>query len=249
MNDSNNSPAMTPQQEILTSDKSSRINFYKTLMVGKGSWVQFILFELITTLFSGLPGLLGYVSRSILYPLILKSCGKRPAIGKGVVLRCPASVEIGSKALIDDYVAIDARGEDSPIIIGDFVSIGRFSTITSKHGSIKLNQGVNVGSYVRIATQTSIEIGESTLIAAYAYIGPGNHQNSDSSKPLIAQEMELKGGVKIGKHCWIGAGAIILDGVELGDNVIVGAHSLVRESFPSGSVVAGTPAKIIKGSS
>ncbi|MCB0322363.1 MAG: acyltransferase [Bdellovibrionales bacterium] len=61
--------------------------------------------------------------------------------------------------------------------------------------------------------------------------------------------MELKGGVRIGKHCWIGTRATILDGVTIGDHAVVGAHSLVREDVPPGAVVAGVPAKIVKAGS
>lgn len=52
--------------------------------------------------------------------------------------------------------------------------------------------------------------------------------------------------VIIGKKCWIGMNAIILPGVKLGDNTIVGAGSVVTKSFPDGNlVIAGNPAKII----
>jgi len=50
----------------------------------------------------------------------------------------------------------------------------------------------------------------------------------------------------IGDNCQIGAGAVIIGPVVLGDNVVVGANAVVLSSFPSGSVVAGVPAKLIK---
>jgi acetyltransferase-like isoleucine patch superfamily enzyme len=53
--------------------------------------------------------------------------------------------------------------------------------------------------------------------------------------------------VIIGKKCWIGMNAIILPGVQLGDNTIVGAGSVVTKPFPDGNIlIAGNPAKIIK---
>ena len=51
--------------------------------------------------------------------------------------------------------------------------------------------------------------------------------------------------IVIGKKCWLGANSVILPGVQLGNNVIVAAGSVVNKSFPDNSVVAGVPAKIV----
>lgn len=50
----------------------------------------------------------------------------------------------------------------------------------------------------------------------------------------------------IGKRCFIGANAIILPGIRIGDSVIVGAGSVVTQDIPSGCIVAGNPAKILR---
>ena len=51
---------------------------------------------------------------------------------------------------------------------------------------------------------------------------------------------------RIGKRCFIGANAIIMCGVRIGDNVVVGSGAIVTKDVPSGCIVAGNPAKIIK---
>lgn len=237
-------PAMTAQQAILTDSKKSGFALYKDIAVGSGSLSHFLYYELTQLFFAGLPGVLGFASRSLLYPSLFQECGARPAFGRGVLIRNPKNMRFGKKMLVDDYAALDARGSGSQIIVGDFVSIGRHSTVAAKGGAISIADGCNVGSHCRIASQSGISIGESTLVAAYAYIGPGNHQQ-DGDTPLIASSMDLKGGVTIGAHVWIGARATILDGVTIGDRAIVGAHSLVKDDVPAGSIVAGTPAKII----
>lgn len=53
-------------------------------------------------------------------------------------------------------------------------------------------------------------------------------------------------GIKIGKGCWIGAKATILDGTVLGDGCIVAAGAVVNGNFPPMSILGGVPAKIIK---
>ena len=239
-------PAMTPQQAALTDPNKNPLLLDKELSIGsESSWITFVLFELVYVLISGLGGLIGLGLRSVLYAPFLKSAGKNPAIGRGVVIRHPQAISVGHRVLVDDYAALDVRGDLGSITLGDKVSIGRLTTVTSKNGQISIAAGVNIGSYARIATQSKISIGESTLIAAYAYIGAGNHQPGDDDTPLIAREMEIKGGVVIGKHCWIGAGAMILDGVTIGDGAIIGAQSLVNKDVPAGAVVVGTPAKEI----
>lgn len=234
--------ALTPQQERLT---SAGLAAYREIAVGKRSWIYLVGYEVATLLFSNVPGLLGYGSRAVVYPWLLGSSGSKPAFGRGIVLRNPACISLGNRVLVDDYAVLDAREENGSIRIGDRASIGRFTTLAAKNGSITLASGVNIGSYCRVATQSRIEIGESVLIAAFSYIGPGNHQAGDPDTPLISRPMEIRGGVTIGAHAWIGAHVTILDGVSVGARAIVGAHSLVRENVPEGAIVAGAPARQI----
>lgn len=84
------------------------------------------------------------------------------------------------------------------------------------------------------------------FIGDYSQIGPNvvivtsNHDPHDTRK-------HIEGPVKIGKYCWIGAGAKILPGVVLGDWTTVAAGAVVTKSFPQGRcIVAGVPAKKIK---
>ena len=238
-------PAMTPQQKLLTEDTRSSFTAYKDLVYSNGSMAAFLYYEVATILLSNIPAGLGLATRSVFFRPFFVSVGKRPLFGRGLIIRNPGNISLGNKVVIDDYATLDARSNAS-IRVGDYVSIGRFSSLVAKESNLVIGDGVNIGSFCRIATQSSLEIGKSTLIAAYCYIGPGNHKFGDEKIPLIEKEMDLKGGVKIGSKCWIGARATILDGVTIGDESIVGAHSLVLEDVPPKSVVAGSPARIIK---
>lgn len=216
---------------------------YRDLVSGD-SWVNLVKEEFYSLFFANLPGLLGFGLRSVSLNQILKSCGTRPAFGRAVSLKRPSQISVGNRVLIDDFVSLEVKGSEGRIELGDFVSIGKQTIVAAKNGSVSLAAGVNISSQCRIATQTSVSIGESTLIAAYCYIGPGNH--SRGAGPIIEQPMDLRGGVSIGKNCWIGAGSTILDGVKIGDGATIGAHSLVINDIPSGATAVGTPAKIIE---
>jgi acetyltransferase-like isoleucine patch superfamily enzyme len=237
-------PALSAQQRAFTSDTRSPLAVYREYSVGDVAWWELLRYECYTSLLSNLPGMVGFGLRSLLYPSMFGDCGKRPAIGRSVVVRQPKKISLGRKVLIDDFVAIEARGSDASITIEDFVSVGRMTTIAAKQGHIHLSKGVNIGSYCRVATQSRIEIGESTLIAAYCYLGPGNHQRSDEGAPLIERDMEIKGGVRIGSHVWIGAHSTVMDGVTIGDGAIIGAHSFVKDDVPAGALAFGVPARV-----
>jgi acetyltransferase-like isoleucine patch superfamily enzyme len=84
-----------------------------------------------------------------------------------------------------------------------------------------------------------IEIKDDTIFAPGVKIISANHDSRNLIKSLPAKP------IKIGKRCWIAANAVILPGVQLGDNVIVAAGAVVNESFESDSIIAGIPAKII----
>ena len=239
-------PAITAQQEKFADPKGSRLELYKQYVAGSKGYGYLAYYEFCQIFFANLPGLLGLGARSIFFPALFESCGKGSAFGRSLVVRNASKTKLGKKVLIDDFVTLDVRGEDASITLGDFVSVGRFSILAAKGGDISVGAGSNIGTNCRVATNSKVEIGESVLIAAYSYIGPGNHRQDDSDTPLIASQMEIKGGVKIGSNSWIGARATILDGVTIGERAIVGAHSLVREDVPAGAVVAGTPARLIE---
>lgn len=95
------------------------------------------------------------------------------------------------------------------------------------------------GAYITVFDGTTLEVGSGTIWAYNVCIQTGNH------KPGKLDEYDVA-SVKIGRNCWIGNGAVILAGVSLGDNVVVGANAVVTKSFSGNVIIAGVPAKIIR---
>lgn len=84
-----------------------------------------------------------------------------------------------------------------------------------------------------------IHIQENCLIASGVTILSHDHCKRVNNQPLLADTY-------IGKRCFIAVGATILPGVKIGDEVIVGAGSVVTRDVPSNVIVAGNPARIIR---
>ncbi|HEY0302421.1 MAG TPA: acyltransferase [Rhizomicrobium sp.] len=88
-----------------------------------------------------------------------------------------------------------------------------------------------------------IEIGDDNMIGPDVYIADSNHQYGGGKGPGDAPM--AVGRVRIGSRCWIGAKAVILKDVELGDGCVVAAGAVVTRSVAPGRRVAGVPARPI----
>jgi len=105
------------------------------------------------------------------------------------------------------------------------------------YAGIDTSPGYMPGCYIQAIGE--IYIGDYTQISSNVGIITANHDLYDNRKHIVEK-------VLIGKYCWIGMNSMILPGVELGDNTIVGAGSVVTKSFPEGyCVIAGNPARKI----
>lgn len=94
---------------------------------------------------------------------------------------------------------------------------------------------------VYINASNGVSIGDYTNIGPYVGIISANHNSIDNNI------LDSATPIKIGRHCWIGKGATLLPGIELGDFTIVGAGAVVTKSFTEGyCIIAGNPAKKIK---
>lgn len=92
---------------------------------------------------------------------------------------------------------------------------------------IQATNGIRIGENVRMGPGIK-------LISANHNIY--NYEIHDKEKPIV-----------IGDNCWIGANAIVLPGVEIGDHTIIAAGAVVTKSFPEGNcIIGGVPAKVIK---
>jgi acetyltransferase-like isoleucine patch superfamily enzyme len=126
----------------------------------------------------------------------------------------------GEGTIISEFIFFDRPDR---ISLGDRVGIGRFCSFSGAFG---------------------IEIDDDVLIGPYTMVESVDHVRKDLEIP-ISQQGYCGSTVHIGKGSWIGAGVLILSGVTIGENCIVGAGAVVTRDVTPRTVVAGIPAKEI----
>ena len=237
-------PIPRAQDQLFDRSRSAREK-YADLVVGQPGWGALAWHEFVTLSSQQTPGALGYFLRKTLYPSLLGACGRNVVFGHGVVMRHPQKIRIGDDVVIDDNCLLDAKGETNRgIRIGDGVFIGRNTILSCKNGDIEVGDAANIGFNCELFSASRVTIGRSVLMAAYGYVIGGDHDFSDPAKAVLAQS-RTSTGVVIGDGVWMGAGAKVLDGVEIGPLAVIGAAAVVRENVPASAIAVGIPARVV----
>ena len=170
--------------------------------------------------------------------------------GNSVKFRNLAKIKLGKWVELGDYVYLNGLGKGF-LTIGDKTKISAFSRVvvsTSYNNLgefIHIGNNVGIGEYASIGGSGGVSIGDNTITGQYLSIHPENHNFQDINK-LIKDQGTTRSSIVIGQNCWIGAKVTVLAGVNIGDNCVIAAGSVVTKDIPSNSVSAGVPAKILK---
>lgn len=108
---------------------------------------------------------------------------------------------------------------------------------------VHLGKNVYANFNLTCIDDTHIYIGDNTMIAPNVILATATHPISPE---LRAQGYQYNLPIHIGKNCWLGAGVIVLPGVTIGDNTVVGAGSLVNKDLPPNVVAVGSPCKVLR---
>lgn len=94
-----------------------------------------------------------------------------------------------------------------------------------------------------LVDDTHIYIGSNTMIGPNVTIATAGHPILPE---LREQAYQFNAPVHIGKNCWLGAGVIVLPGITIGDNSVIGAGSVVTKDIPENVVAVGNPCRVLR---
>lgn len=133
------------------------------------------------------------------------------------------------------------------IFIGDDFHIGKdfLLAVYGVKGKIVIGNNVNCQHRVRISSYEGVQIGNNVLMGSDILIIDNNHAINPNGQYIHDGEIISK-PVVIGDGCWIAEKCIILPGVTIGENSVIGAGSVVTKDVPPYSIAVGNPAKVVK---
>lgn len=164
--------------------------------------------------------------------------------------------EVGKGTYISRPLILQGGGRQR-IKIGSKTSIGHHCVLGcwEQYGNerfepeIIIGNHCSIGEYCHFTAINRITIADGLLTGRFVYIGDNSHGGlsmDEANTPPARRRLASKGEIKIGRNVWIGDKVSILGGVTIGDNVIVGAGSIVTHCIPNNCIVAGVPARIVK---
>lgn len=156
-------------------------------------------------------------------------------------------IQLGLNVFIDNRVQICQQGNGGPVEVGDRVRVHEDTQILVGAGGgliigadTRIQRGCQIESY-----KAPIRIGCRVGIAARCAIFSFDHGITPDLY-YGHQELTTKGPVIIENDVWLGYGVIVLSGVRIGKDAVIGAGSVVTKDVPAGAIAVGVPARIVR---
>ena len=168
----------------------------------------------------------------------------------------PNSTEIMTEQLayldkMDEYNAIPRRFVErrAAMLPQMFAEVGEGCYIESPFYAnwgghhVHLGKNVYANFGATFVDDTHIYIGDGTMLGPNVVIATAGHPIDPE---LRSRALQYNMPVRIGRNCWLGAGVIVMPGVTIGDNTVIGAGSVVTKDIPSGVVAVGNPCRVLR---
>lgn len=143
-------------------------------------------------------------------------------------------------------LGLDAvRAVRGKIRVGSGCQIQKGVELNPFGGSITLGENVWLGPNLVIYGQGGVEVGDDCLLSMNVVILSSSHRIPGRDRHIRWEHDDLR-PTRIGRDVWIGANAVILGGVTIGEGCVVAAGAVVTKNLPAYSVAMGVPAKVVR---
>jgi acetyltransferase-like isoleucine patch superfamily enzyme len=209
---------------------------------------RYWLEQLLMLAVGWIPTVIGIGIRGLLYRLILRMDGQA-AIESGVRLRFASHIRLGRGVYLDQNTYLHACpqgieiGDETLVMHGAVLHVYNFRDLPQS--GIKIGRHSLIGEYSVIRGQGGVTIGDRVYTSPFTQIIAVNHVFDDPQRPFVDQGITAE-GIVIEDDVWLGASAVITDGVRVGKGAVVAAGAVVTKDVPPHTVVAGVPARAIK---
>ena len=109
--------------------------------------------------------------------------------------------------------------------------------------NVHFGKGVYANFNLTLVDDTHIYVGDHTMLGPNVTLATAGHP---IYPPLRQQGYQYNVPIYIGKNCWLGAGVVVLPGVTIGDNTVIGAGSVVTKDIPANVVAVGNPCRVLR---
>jgi acetyltransferase-like isoleucine patch superfamily enzyme len=152
-------------------------------------------------------------------------------------------VRLGERAYVGPGAELIANARGEQIVIGSDCRIHRDALLHCYGGQITIGNNVGINPFCVLYGHGGLTIGNDVLIATGCVMIPANHDIDDPGRSIRSQGLSCQ-GITIEDDVWIGARAVILDGVTIHRGAVIGAGAVVANDVPPGAIAVGVPAKV-----
>jgi acetyltransferase-like isoleucine patch superfamily enzyme len=209
---------------------------------------RYALEQFLQVLAGWVPTVAGIGLRAILYRRMLHMDGWT-AIERNVRLRFANYIRLGRGSYLDEGVYIHACpagveiGPGSLIMHGAVLHVYNFRNLP--HAGIRIGRDSLIGEYTVIRGQGGVTIGDRVYTSPLTQIIAVNHVFDDPHRSFVEQGITAA-GICIEDDVWLGAAAVVTDGVRIGRGAVVAAGAVVTDDVPPHTVVGGVPARVLR---
>jgi acetyltransferase-like isoleucine patch superfamily enzyme len=178
---------------------------------------------------------------------ILGSTSGPYKIDLDVEIRNPNQVKVGPHTVVKRGTILNGRSTENEfgLIFGPETYIKEYCYLDSYGGLIEIAGPCAIGQFCTLHGGGGLRIGRFVMFGAHCYVIASNHNFDSLELPYILQGDRAR-GITIEDNVWIGGGSILLDGIRIGRNSVIGAGAIVTRNVPANSIYTDRAPHLIK---